>query len=326
MAALKRTGKNPDISIVIPLYNEEDSLRELYQDIKKVLVSMKKNFEIIFVDDGSTDHSADVIRQLSNQDPRVKFLQFRRNYGKAAGLSAGFKMVRGEYIVTMDADLQDDPREIPNLLKKMEEGYDLVSGWKKVRRDRWSKRHASKVYNFFTSILSGIRLHDFNCGLKAYRREVIKNIHIYGELHRYLPVIVHHSGFRVTEIPVVHHPRRHGKSKYGIARFSRGAFDLMTILFLSRYQKRPLHLFGGLGLVSFLMGFAISFVLAYEKIFLGQHLSRRPILFLGVLLIIVGIQFVSIGLLGEMITAFRHDQEVYDIKSFLGFTNSEKPL
>jgi glycosyltransferase involved in cell wall biosynthesis len=312
------------ISIIVPLLNEEKSLRELYQVIQKAVKALHRKYEIIFVDDGSIDQSHLIIQDLHKRDRNVKLVQFRKNYGKAAALAAGFKMASGDYVITMDADLQDDPNEIVKLLEKLEQGYDLVSGWKKIRHDPIGKRIASKIYNFFTAALSNLWLHDFNCGLKAYRKEVIKNIKVYGELHRYLPVIVHQNGFSVTEIPVLHHARKHGKSKYGYHRFTRGAFDLLTILFLSRYQKRPLHLFGGIGLFSFLLGFIISFMLACEKIFLGRNLSNRPMLFLGVLLIIVGIQFFSIGLLGEMITAYRHDQDNYQIKQCLGFKKSEK--
>lgn len=312
----KKTTVN--FSLVIPFYNEEDSLTELHDKIIEVMRHMKMSYEIIFIDDGSTDKSADIIKKLSLKNSRISLIQFVRNYGKAAALAAGFEAATGKYVVTMDADLQDDPAEIPRLWEKIESGFDLVSGWKKVRHDPFSKRIASKVYNFFTSIFSGIRLHDFNCGLKLYRKEVVKTLRIYGELHRYLPVIAYRSGFRVTELPVKHHPRKYGKSKYGVARFVRGAFDLMTITFLTRYKMRPLHLFGLLGGFSFLLGFAISIYLAYQRIFADKYLSNRPILFFGVLLIIVGIQFFSIGLLGEMITSLRRDNEAYLIKDYIG--------
>lgn len=308
----------PEISLVIPLYNEEESLAELHQKITAVMQQYRRPYEIIFVDDGSIDGSAQVIEDLHRKDDRVKLIQFRRNYGKAAALAAGFVAARGDYVITMDADLQDDPEEIPKLIGKLEEGYDLVSGWKKERHDPFIKRITSKVYNLFTSMFSGIRLHDFNCGLKAYRSEVVKTMHIYGELHRYLPVIAHRNGFRVTEMPVRHHPRKYGTSKFGAARFIRGAFDLLTITFLTRYKKRPLHLFGLLGLLCFFAGSIISIVLAYQRLFMQKYLSNRPILFLGVLLIIVGVQFLSIGLLGEMITELRNDTDAYNIKRCLG--------
>ena len=310
---------SPEISFVIPLYNEQDSLAELHCKITATMQDLGKDYEIIFVDDGSKDQSPAVIEELHASDHHVKLIQFRMNYGKSAGLAAGFSAATGDYVITMDADLQDEPEEVPKLIAKLEEGYDLVSGWKKIRRDPLSKRLASKVYNFFTSRLSGIRLHDFNCGLKAYRNEVVKTMSVYGELHRYLPVIAHRNGFRVTELPVTHHQRKHGKSKFGAARFARGAFDLMTITFLTKYKKRPLHLFGLIGFLSFAAGCLISGILAYERLFANRFLSNRPVLFLGVLLIIVGIQFFSIGLLGEMITAMRKDSDAYLIKKSLGW-------
>jgi glycosyltransferase involved in cell wall biosynthesis len=307
-----------DFSLVIPCYNEEESLPELYEKITAVMTRMGMTHEIVFVDDGSTDDSAQIIAELNRKDERVKLVQFIRNYGKSAALAAGFRVAAGRFVVTMDSDLQDDPEEIPQLLGKLESGYDLVSGWKKVRHDPFSKRMASKVYNYFTSIFSGIRLHDFNCGLKIYRREVVETMRVYGELHRYLPVIAFRNGFRVTELPVKHHARKYGTSKFGMARFARGAFDLMTISFLTRYKMRPLHLFGVLGFLFFLGGFVISVILAYERLFANRYLSNRPLLFLGVLLIIVGIQFFSIGLLGEMITSLRKDSDSFLVKRCLG--------
>ncbi|NIA30970.1 MAG: glycosyltransferase [Actinobacteria bacterium] len=310
-----------EISLVIPLYNEEESLVELHHQIKNVMARLEKSYEIIFIDDGSTDKSAGIIEDLHKQDEHVKLIQFRKNYGKSAGLAAGFKAASGDFVITMDADLQDDPAEIPNLLNKLQEGYDLVSGWKKVRHDPLSKRLASKVYNYFTSIFSGIRLHDFNCGLKAYKVDVVKSMNVYGELHRYLPVIAHRNGFRVTEIPVKHRARKYGRSKFGGARFARGAFDLMTITFLTRYKKRPLHLFGLLGFIFFSAGLLVSIWLTWERIVLNKYLSSRPMLFLGVLLIIVGVQFFSIGLLGEMITAYRPDSDAYLVKKNIGWND-----
>jgi len=308
----------PDFSLVIPSYNEEESLQELYDRITAVMAGMKKSYEIIFVDDGSTDGSGRLIEELHRKDERVKLIQFMHNYGKSAALAAGFRVARGTFVVTMDSDLQDDPGEIPQLLAKLETGYDLVSGWKKVRHDPFIKRWTSKIYNYFTSRFSGIQLHDFNCGLKIYRREVVKTMQVYGELHRYLPVIAHRNGFRVTEIPVTHHARKYGSSKFGIARFARGAFDLMTISFLTRYRMRPLHLFGVLGFLFFLGGFVITILLTWQRIFENRFLSNRPLLFLGVLLIIVGIQFFSIGLLGEMITSLRKESDYFLVRRCLG--------
>ena len=308
----------PEVSFVIPLYNERESLPELKDKIVQVMERAGRSFEIIFVDDGSTDGSGEIIEKMHREDPRVRMVQFRKNFGKSAALDAGFRVASGKYVVTMDADLQDDPEEVPALLAKLEEGYDLVSGWKKQRKDPLTRRLASKVYNFFTYLFSGVRLHDFNCGLKAYRNEVVKSIRVYGELHRYIPVIAHRLGFRVTELPVRHHPRKYGRSKFGAARFFRGAFDLMTVTFLTRYSKRPLHLFGFIGILSFLAGTAVSAVLAYQRIFMQKYLSNRPLLFLGVLLIIVGIQFFSIGLLGEMITAGNQQAGGYLIRKVVG--------
>jgi len=316
---MNATEQDYTISVVVPMLNEQESIAELYRQIKTVIEPMGKSFEIIYIDDGSTDQSAVTARDLHEKDPRVKIIEFRKNYGKAAALAAAFKMVSGDIVITMDADLQDDPNEIPRLVDKLDEGYDLVSGWKKVRHDPFLKTQTSRIYNFFTSMLSGIQLHDFNCGLKAYRAQVVKSMMIYGELHRYLPVIAHRNGFRVTEIPVNHRRRKYGSSKYGIARFTRGAFDLLTITFLTRYKKRPLHLFGSWGLLSTLAGFVILAILAVQKIFFDAHLSRRPILFLGLLLVIVGIQFFSIGLLGEMISESRSDSDTYLIKNMTGF-------
>jgi glycosyltransferase involved in cell wall biosynthesis len=313
------SARHIGLSIIIPMLDEEESIVELFERITRMADKLDREIEIIFVDDGSTDHSAKAARQLHDSDPRVKLIEFRRNYGKAAALAAGFKLAAGDYVVTMDADLQDDPDEIPHLLAKLEEGYDLVSGWKKVRRDPWSKRFFSKIYNYFTSISSGVRLHDFNCGLKAYRHEVVKSFNIYGELHRYLPVIAHRNGFRVTELQVKHHARKFGQSKYGVTRFTRGAFDLLTITFLTKYKNRPLHLFGSWGFVTFFAGTVILVVLAVQKILFNAHLSRRPLLFLGVLLVIVGVQFFSIGLLGEMITESRADSDDYRIKQLVGW-------
>ncbi len=307
------------LSIVIPLYNEHESLVELHLEITETAQKLKQPYEIIFIDDGSSDASEDILEKLAATDPAVRVIQFRRNYGKSAALNIGFSHARGQFIVTMDSDLQDDPHEIPNLLALLENGYDMVSGWKKKRHDPLSKRLPSKVFNYFTSMLSGIRLHDFNCGLKAYRAQVVNSMTIYGELHRYLPVIAHQSGFRVTELPVVHHARKYGTSKFGAARFFRGAFDLLTITFLTRYQKRPLHLFGLMGLLSSLGGGLVLVMLLYQRLFHHVYLSNRPILFLGVLLIIVGVQFFSIGLLGEMLTSMRKNHPDVSIKKMRGF-------
>ncbi len=302
------------ISIVVPLFNEEESLKPLAREIKKVLVDYNSNFEVIFVDDGSRDRSLNVLKDLRNEDRRFRFISFQKNFGKAAALQVGFEAATGDVVITMDADLQDDPNEIPNLIKKLEEGYDMVSGWKKVRFDPFIKKSTSRFFNMITRMMSGIKIHDFNCGLKAYRKSVVKSVTVYGELHRYIPVLAHWQGFTVSEVPVQHHPRRYGKTKYGISRFFKGFIDLVTVVFVTRYIKRPMHLFGFLGAIAFLIGFGLNGYLTVEKIMNNAALSNRPMLFLGMLLIIVGIQFFSIGLLGEMMVHNSQSTKEYKIK------------
>jgi glycosyltransferase involved in cell wall biosynthesis len=312
------------LSIIVPLFNEAESLPELHHAINRVLQRMHVRAEIVFVDDGSTDHSFDVLRRLQQRDRRVRVIQFRRNQGKSAALAAGFARALGRQIVTLDADLQDDPEEIPHLLRELNKGYDLISGWKRRRRDKFTKRIASKIFNFVTNFVTGVKLHDINCGLKAYRREVTDSIRVYGQLHRYLPVLAFKEGFRIGEVEVRHHSRKYGKSKFGISRYASGFFDLLTVLFLTRYTKRPLHLFGLAGLIFFLLGFGISAYLTYERLLGGRYLANRPLLFLGVLLIIVGVQMVSFGLLGEMIASMHSRMPNFSIKSELGFGNDER--
>lgn len=312
-------GKNGvKISVVVPLFNEEESLVELYEQLSKAVCSLEKPIEFLFVDDGSTDGSMQVLTELHKKDPQVRVVQFRRNYGKSAALGLGFKEARGELIVTLDADLQDEPHEIPKLVKKLEEGFDLVSGWKKIRNDPFIKKNTSKLFNFVTRKMTGLRIHDMNCGLKVYRREVTDTVNVYGQLHRFLPVLAQWQGFKVGEVVVKHSPRKYGKTKFGASRFIAGFLDLVTVLFITRYTKRPLHLFGLIGLSSFIVGVGISGYLAVERLFLGQYLSDRPLLFFGILAIVVGVQFVSIGLLGEMITESRKDNTDYSIKKTLG--------
>lgn len=304
------------VSIVIPAYNEEESLRPLFLELKKVFNELKQfEFEVLVIDDGSTDNSIKILKEANQEDNRFKYIQFQKNYGKSAALSVGFKYATGDVIITMDADLQDDPHEIPNLIKKIEEGYDLVSGWKKIRYDPFIKKYSSRLFNLVTSLLTGIKIHDFNCGLKIYRKEVAQSIKVYGEMHRYLPVIAYWNGFKVGEIVVKHHPRRYGKTKFGASRFLKGFLDLITILFTTRYLRRPLHFFGTLGLILFLFGFAIDAYLACEWAFKGQYLTNRPILWLGVLLMIIGVQTITIGLIGEMIAHHAQKVEDYHLKS-----------
>lgn len=300
--------------MIIPLYNEEQSLRELYDQLKTVL-NRGGRYEIFFVDDGSTDGSMRVLHELRNKDRRVKIIRFRRNYGKSAALSVGFRQAQGDFVITMDADLQDDPVEIPNLINEIKKGFDLVSGWKKKRFDPISKTIPSRFFNFVTSVLTGIHIHDFNCGLKAYKKEVVKEVKVYGELHRYIPVLAAWQGFKIGEIPVQHRPRKYGKTKFGFGRFWKGFLDLLTVLFTTRYFRRPLHLFGFWGLTFFLAGFLIDLYLVILKFVEGMSLGNRPLFFGGILLIIVGVQFISIGLLGEMISKTRHaSEEEYSIR------------
>ena len=293
---------NQTISVVIPLLNEDESLNELSLSLERVLESLNCNYEVIFIDDGSTDKSYSVIRSINRRNNKFHCIKLRRNYGKSAALSKGFKAARGSYIITMDADLQDDPAEIPELIKVLNSGYDLVSGWKKIRYDPFIKKHTSKLFNFVTSKLSGIKLHDFNCGLKGYRRDVVKSLKIYGEMHRYIPALAYLSGFKVTEKPVKHHARKYGKTKFGSSRFINGFLDLLTVVFTNKYMKRPLHFFGSLGLISALIGFLISIYLTILKFTEGKPLSDRPLFLVGIFFIIIGVQFMSLGLIAEMIT------------------------
>lgn len=293
---------NKVISVVVPLFNEEESVVELSITLKKVLERIKANYEVIFIDDGSTDQSFLKIKEINHLNNRFKCIKFKRNYGKSAALSAGFKLANGDYVITMDADLQDDPEEIPALIMKLNEGYDLVSGWKKKRYDPFVKKSTSKLFNFVTSVLVGLKLHDYNCGLKAYRKDVTKNIKVYGEMHRYIPALAHLSGYKVTEIPVTHHPRKFGKTKFGSSRFINGLLDLITVIFTTKFIKRPLHLFGTLGILSFIAGFGIILYLTILKFFDSVPISNRPLFLVGILMAIVGVQFISLGLIAEMIT------------------------
>jgi glycosyltransferase involved in cell wall biosynthesis len=304
------------ISIVVPLLDEAESLPELMQSIFASCANTGIPCEVIAVDDGSTDESVLVLKELRAQDPRIKILVFRRNFGKAAALDAGFRAAKGDVIFTMDADLQDDPREIPRFLEELSKGLDLVSGWKAERHDPLTKTLPSLFFNWVTSLFSGVRLHDFNCGFKCYRREVTQSLQVYGENHRFLPAIAHMQGFRVGEMVVKHHARPYGVSKYGLSRFVNGFLDLCTVVFTTRYLKKPLHFFGPPGALLFILGSIVNVWLAVSKIFYGQGLSNRPLLFLGVLLMIVGLQLFSIGLVGEMITRGQKEAE-YKIREFL---------
>jgi len=313
----KNQNKNIFLSVVIPLYNEEDSLPELILQIESELKNIpqaRNSYEIIFIDDGSRDKSFDVIKSIKSRNQNVRAVRFRRNYGKSAALSVGFEKARGQFVATMDADLQDEPAEFAKMLEKINEGYDLVSGWKKKRHDPISKTIPSKFFNFVTSCVSGLKLHDFNCGIKLYRREVVKYLQVYGEMHRYLPVLAKWGGFKVTEVEVMHHPRRYGKSKFGFSRFIKGFLDLLTVWFTNRYLKRPLHFFGTIGTLVGLTGFGINLYLTIEWFLGNTYLTNRPLALFGVVLIIVGVQLISMGLLGEMIAKNTLEKQNYNIK------------
>jgi glycosyltransferase involved in cell wall biosynthesis len=290
------------ISIVIPLHNEERSVALLYDELEAALQPLGEEWEAVFVDDGSTDGSFAALTRLHAGHDNVRVIRLRRNFGKAAALATGFDNAHGETVVTIDGDLQDDPAEIPRLLAKLDEGYDLVSGWKARRRDPLRRRIPSRIFNWVTGRVSGLRLHDMNCGLKAYRAEVVQGMRLYGELHRFIPVLAHYRGFRATELPVNHRPREHGRSRYGVERYVRGFLDLLTVSFIGRYRHRPLHLFGGLGLVLGAIGFVVLAYLTVLKA-LGHAIGDRPLLTLGVLLVVVGLQFFSLGLISEMLTS-----------------------
>jgi glycosyltransferase involved in cell wall biosynthesis len=295
-----------ELSVVVPILNEREGLPDLLTEIERACDSLSLSWEVIFVDDGSTDGSTELLEELSVNHEELRVVKLRRNFGKSAALTAGFEHSSGEIVVTIDGDGQDDPSEIPLLVRKLDEGYQLVSGWKRDRQDPFVRRWASRLFNGVTARLSRVKLHDFNCGLKAYQGDCARSLQIYGELHRYIPVIAVQRGWRVTELPVNHRARRHGRSKFGLERYARGPFDLLTVLFIGRYQYRPLHLFGGLGVALMLAGLVISAYLAVLRLS-GEAIGDRPLLLLGALLIVVGIQLLTFGLLGQMFVAMRPD-------------------
>ena len=295
------------ISVVVPVRNEERSVALLVDELDSALQPLGIPWETIFVDDGSTDGTYAALTRLHAARDDLRVVRLRRNFGKAAALAAGFAQAGGDVIVTIDGDLQDDPAEIPHLLAKLDEGFDLVSGWKAHRRDPLRRRLLSRVFNTVTRWISGVRLHDMNCGLKAYRAEVVRGLRLYGELHRFIPVLAHHRGFRIAELPVNHRPREHGSSRYGLERYLRGFLDLLTVSFIGRYRHRPLHLFGGLGLSLSLAGIGILAYLTIEKA-LGHAIGQRPLLILGVLLVVVGLQVFSLGLITELITSHHEER------------------
>lgn len=313
------------ISIVIPVFNEAENIKPLYEEIVPVLKALNRDFEIIFVNDGSRDKTQEETENIFERDPKhVRGIQFRNNFGKAAALHAGFQLAKGEIIITLDGDLQDDPHELPKFLTKINEGYDLVSGWKNNRKDSFVKNSTSKIFNAATTCISKAKLHDFNCGFKAYRVEVAKGLNLYGELHRYIPVIAAAQGYRVTEVRVEHRKRKVGRSKYNGLRFIHGFLDLITVLFITRFRARPLHLFGYLGLGSFSLGFLFALYLTWVKFFGHQAIGERPLLIFSVMLMIMGVQTGVIGLVGEQITTMIHKSEPsYVIKTVLKDGNNE---
>lgn len=314
-----------DLTIVVPVLDEEDSLPELTDRIRSVCDGAGFRFAVWFVDDGSRDDSWEVIESMHERDSRFRGIRLRRNYGKSAALAVGFERATGRYVITMDADLQDDPAEIPGLIALLETGYDLVSGWKRERHDPLSKTIPSRFFNFVTRRISGIGLHDFNCGLKAYRLEVVKSVRLYGEMHRYVPLLASWEGFtRITEKVVQHHPRKYGRTKFGLERFVKGFLDLLTVHFLTRFASRPMHFFGTFGTLSFLGGFLISLWISIDKLYFGQPIGDRPLLLLGVLLILVGVQMFTVGLVGEMITVPRMQRtDAYGISQELPAPTAE---
>jgi len=315
-------AERPDVSIIVPAYEEAESLPELADGLRAACDEAGLSFQVWIIDDGSRDDTWAVVQRLHEEDPRFAGLRFRRNYGKSAALATGFERAQGRYVATIDADLQDDPKEIPRLLDTLEEGgYDLVSGWKRDRKDPLTKTIPSRFFNWVTRLFSGLPLHDFNCGLKVYRREVVKSVNVYGELHRYIPLLAKWEGYdRVTEQEVQHHARKYGTTKFGPERFIQGFLDLITVVFLTRYAVRPMHFFGSIGTVAFVLGFGINLWLSVDKIVFGDPIGgARPLLLLGLLLILFGSQMFTTGLLGEMVIQPRmEDPSTYEVADAVG--------
>lgn len=322
-----------DVSIIVPLLDEAESLPELESWIRKVMEAEGFSYELLFIDDGSTDGSWTVIQGLREQNPNIRAIRFRRNYGKSAALDVGFEASEGQVVITMDADLQDSPDEIPALYRKIrEERYDLVSGWKKKRFDPLSKTLPTKLFNAVTRRMSGIRLHDFNCGLKAYRREVVKNIAVYGEMHRYIPVIAKWAGFtRIGEQVVAHRARKYGTTKFGVSRFIKGFLDLLSIFFVGKFSKRPMHFFGSMGVLAFFFGFVVAIWLIVDKLvsIAGglpyRNVTDQPLFFLALVAIVVGVQLFMTGFLAEMLSRAGVDRNSYQVAEKIGFYTAAVP-
>lgn len=309
------------LSVVIPVYNEEENIQILHDRLKKSLDKLAQDYEILFVDDGSTDRTLSLLERIQADDKRVMVLSLRRNFGQTAAFAAGFDFARGDIIITMDGDLQNDPDDIPKLLEMIKD-HDLVSGWRKKRKDPFfTRRLPSVIANWLISNVTGVKLHDYGCSLKAYRREVIKNLRLYGEMHRFIPAVASWYGVRVAEVETIHHPRQHGKSKYGISRTVKVVLDLITVKFLQSFSTKPIQFFGPVGMISGILGFFILVYLSIDKLFFGNPIGGRPLILLGALLIIVGIQLIGMGLLGEMLVRVYHESQrkpIYVMKKILG--------
>lgn len=309
------------LSVVIPVYNEEENVQLLHKQLKSVLDTLNTEYELILVDDGSSDRTLSLLEEIQRQDTNVLVLSLRRNFGQTAAFAAGFDFAQGDVVVTMDGDLQNDPSDIPKLIELIKDN-DLVSGWRKKRKDPFlSRRLPSILANWLISNVTGVKLHDYGCSLKAYRREVIKNLKLYGEMHRFIPAVASWYGVRIAEVETTHHPRLHGKSKYGISRTVKVVLDLITVKFLQSFSTKPIQFFGPVGVLSGFLGFLILFYLTFGKLFFGHDIGGRPLLLLGALLIIVGIQLIGMGLLGEMLVRVYHESQrkpIYVIKKILG--------
>lgn len=313
--------KRRDISVVIPVFNEEENIELLYTEIKQSLDNLGKGYEIIFIDDGSTDKTPALLHRICTEDRKVKGIIFRRNFGQTAAISAGFDYAKGEIIVTLDADLQNDPKDIPQLIEKIEEGYDVVSGWRAERKDPFfSRRLPSYISNWLISLFTGVKLHDYGCTLKAYRREIAKDIRLYGEMHRFLPVLASWVGASIYEVKVSHRPRKYGKSKYDFSRISRGFLDLLTVKFLLSFATRPIQIFGKFGLISIFLGFICGIILVVMKVVSSVDMTGNPFLYLSILFLLIGGQSISLGLLGEIISRTYHESQnksIYFVKEVL---------
>ncbi len=310
------------ISVVVPIYNEKDNVEILYKKIKDVMDKNGYDYEIIFIDDGSSDGTFEIMKKLADSDKRFKLIKFRRNFGQTPAMAAGFDYADGDIIVSMDGDLQNDPEDIPKLLEKIDEGYDVVSGWRKNRQDEKKRVVFSKVANWLIGKITKVTIHDYGCSLKAYRSDVAKNLHMYGELHRFIPVLANIYGASITEIPVQHHPRQFGESKYNLSRTFRVIVDLVLMYFMQKFMTRPIHFFGIIGFILFVLGFAIDGYLAFEKLFFGMSVGNRPLLLMGILLILSGINIGGIGIISEFLTRIyfeSQDKKIYNIKQAINF-------